>query len=441
MNSVSDVWENVLNHLRESLSQTTIATWFDEIEPVEIQGNSLLLHCGNDFKRGYIESLFMKHIKMALRDLFSMEFQVQVLDDRAFREFQDGAPKHHEKGAFTTENFTFESFIEGPSNKLACAASRNVAENPARNYNPLLIYGASGLGKTHLIHAIANHARKKFPRFRITYAKGDDLANELIASIQEGRASVAGMREKYRKADILLIDDVQFIAGKKQTQEEFFHTFNALYESGKQIVLTSDRPPHEITTLEERLRTRFEWGLLADVEPPDFETRVAIIRAKAASSGIVMPDEIANYIAEKVTANVRQLEGAINKLTAYKELLQNDTDPATVRRAVQDIIKSTTEYVPTPDVIVAHVGGYYDVEPEDIRSQKRGRNYTTARQVAMYLIRSMTTLSQDEIGDYFNGRDHSTVIYSLRQIENRMREDSTLAETVREIKTNISSSR
>ena len=438
MNSVADVWDQVLVQLQEELSQTTISTWFDELEAVEIQGNQLLLHCGNDFKKGYIESLFMKNIKSALRNLFSTDFEVVILDDETWQTMQEAMPKKTDfRNAI--EGFTFESFVVGPSNKLAYAASMSVAQEPAKHYNPLLIYGNSGLGKTHLLYAVANVIRQNIRGARITYAKGDDMTNELVNAIQDG--TTGEMREKYRKADLLLVDDVQFIAGKKQTQEEFFHTFNTLYESGRQIVLTSDRPPHEITMLEDRLRTRFEWGLLVDVEPPDYETRMAILRSKAASLGIPMPDTVSSYIAENVTANVRQLEGTLNKVQAYKDLLQNAPDKATVKRAMKDIFKGVTEYIPAPEAILDYVGKYYDVDPEVIRGQQRSRAATSARQVAMYLIRSMTNLSQDEIGALFGGRDHTTVIYSLRQIETKMKKDPAFAETVKEIKTNISTSR
>ena len=309
LNSIADVWNNVLQQLKKDLSETTIATWFDELEAVEIQGNVFVLYCPNDFKKGYIESLFLKNIKAVLRDIFSMDFDVRIIGERA-----NEGENNRQNDRFSTAEFTFEAFVVGPSNKLAYAASLSVAEHPAKNYNPLLIYGDSGLGKTHLIYAIANVIRKNDPKARIAYVKGDDLTNELVDAIREGKT--ADMREKYRQADLLLVDDVQFIAGKKQTQEEFFHTFNTLYESGRQIVLTSDRPPSEMTQLEDRLRTRFEWGLLVDVAPPDFETRVAIVKNKAAMLGMTLPDKIANYIAENVTANVRQLEGTIHKILA-----------------------------------------------------------------------------------------------------------------------------
>mgnify|MGYP002793536292 FL=1 len=434
LNSIADVWNNVLQQLKKDLSETTIATWFDELEAVEIQGNVFVLYCPNDFKKGYIESLFLKNIKAVLRDIFSMDFDVRIIGERA-----NEGENNRQNDRFSTAEFTFEAFVVGPSNKLAYAASLSVAEHPAKNYNPLLIYGDSGLGKTHLIYAIANVIRKNDPKARIAYVKGDDLTNELVDAIREGKT--ADMREKYRQADLLLVDDVQFIAGKKQTQEEFFHTFNTLYESGRQIVLTSDRPPSEMTHLEDRLRTRFEWGLLVDVAPPDFETRVAIVKNKAAMLGMTLPDKIANYIAENVTANVRQLEGTIHKILAYKDLLGNEADEETVTRAMQDILKRSSEYIPTPEAILEYICKYYGLEESVIRGQQRVREAVQARQIAMYLIRSMTNSSVVDIGKVFDNRDHSTVLYSIQQVEKKMKKDPAFAETVKEIKTNINSKR
>ena len=438
MNSVADVWNNVLQQLKGELSETTIATWFDELEAVDIRGNTFLLHCSNDFKKGYIESLFMKNIKASLHDIFSTDFEVQILDDQAFAEF-NGGETHRQSDRFTSAEFTFETFVVGPSNKLAYAASMAVAEHPAQNYNPLLIYGDSGLGKTHLLYAIANVIRRNDSRAKIVYIKGDDFINEFIELIRAGRGSE--FRAKYREADLLLVDDVQFVAGKEQVQNEFFHTFNTLYESGKQIVLTSDRPPSEMTLLDDRLRTRFEWGLLADVTPPDFETRIAIIKNKAALLGMDLPDKITVFIAQNVTANVRQLEGTINKILAYKDLLGNDTDEETVTRAIQDMLRRSNEYIPTPETILDYISKYYSLEESVIRGQQRIRDAVSARQIAMYLIRSMTNLSLDEIGKVFDNRDHSTVLYSIQQIEKKMKKDPAFAEMVKEIKTNINSKR
>lgn len=440
MNSIADVWNNVLQQLKRDLSETTIKTWFDEIEAVDLRDGTLYLHCSNDFKTGYIENLFMKNIRSSLKDIFSADIGVKILDDEAFRVFQGGEPAKT-RGFDPNDEFTFDTFVVGPSNKLAYAAAVAVAEHPAQNYNPLFIYGDSGLGKTHLIYAIAHVIRKREKGAKITYVKGDDLTNELVAAIQAGPSKTAEMREKYRQADLLLVDDVQFIAGKKQTQEEFFHTFNTLYESGKQIVLTSDRPPSEMTQLEDRLLTRFEWGLLVDVEPPDFETRLAIIKNKAALLGMELPDKIMAYIADNVTANVRQLEGTINKINAYKDLLGNDADEETVTRAIQDMLKRSNEYIPSPEVILDYISKFYNLDESIIRGQQRVRDAVQARQIAMYLIRSMTNLSLDDIGKVFDNRDHTTVMYSIDKVEKQMKKESSFAETVKEIKTNINSKR
>ena len=437
MNSVTDIWKNVLRQLRGTLSETTIATWFDELTIVDIRGSVCFLHCASDFKRGYLESLFLNNIRAALHDIFSTDFEVKILDDAGLLEFRGDISPKKQSDRFTYAEFTIETFVVVPTNKLAHAASIAVAEHPAQNYNPLLIYGDSGLGKTHLLYAIANVIRQNDPKAKIVYIKGDDFINEFVELIRAGRGSE--FRAKYREADLLLVDDVQFVAGKEQVQNEFFHTFNTLYESGRQIVLTSDRPPSEMTLLDDRLRTRFEWGLLADVTPPDFETRLAIVKNKAALLGMDLPDKIAVMIAQNVTANVRQLEGTVNKVLAYKDLLGSETDEQTVSRAMQDILKGSNEYNPTPEAILSYVSRYYQLEESVVRGQQRVRDAVTARQIAMYLIRSMTNLSQDNIGQLFGNRDHSTVIHSIRQVEQKMKKDPAFAEMVKELKTNITS--
>ena len=438
MNSISDVWQSVLSRLQEQLSETTIRTWFDEVDVVTMEDSAFVLHCSNSFKKSTIETRFMKHIKAALKDIFSSDLEVKILNDEQLAAYHGVAPDQP-GSLLDSDAFTFETYVVGPQNKLAYAAARAVADKPAENFNPLFIYGDSGLGKTHLLYAIAHQVKRKREDLRIVYIKGDDFTNELIASIREG--SNAEFREKYRQAGILLVDDIQFIAGKKQTQEEFFHTFNTLYESGRQIVLTSDRPPREMTQLEDRLRTRFEWGLLVDVAPPDFETRLAIVKNKAALLGMELPDKISAYIAENVTANVRQLEGTINKIMAYKDLLGNDTDEETVTRAIQDMLRRNNEYIPSPEAILEYISKFYSLDEAVIRGQQRIRDAVQARQIAMYLIRSMTNLSLDDIGKQFDNRDHSTVLYSIQQVEKKMKKDAAFAETVKEIKTNINSKR
>ena len=377
MNSLSDVWQNVLDHMAEQLSETTIRTWFDEVSVVTMEDSAFVLHCSNGFKKNTIEARFMRYIKDALRDIFSADFEIKLLDDEQLAAYHRVTPDHPGDLA-NSDGFTFETYVVGPQNKLAYAAARAVAERPAENYNPLFIYGDSGLGKTHLLYAIAHLLKKRQPEARIVYIKGDDFTNELIASIREGQNRE--FREKYRQATLLLVDDIQFIAGKQQTQEEFFHTFNTLYESGKQIVLTSDRPPQEMMQLEDRLRTRFEWGLMVDVAPPDFETRLAIIKNKAAMLGVTLPDEVSDYIAENVTANVRQIEGTLNKILAYRDLLGDTVDEQAVGRAVKDMLKKSNEYIPSPQVIITYICKYYNLDEDVLRGQNRGRDVVNGRQ-------------------------------------------------------------
>ena len=434
MKSLSDLWDSILSRLSGELSDTTIKTWFDEISVVTMEDSALVLHCSNAFKKNTVEARFLPQIKAALKDIFSTDMEVKILSDEQLAAYHGVAPDRP-GDLFDSDAFTFETYVVGPQNKLAYAAAKSVAEKPAESYNPLFIYGDSGLGKTHLLYAIANVIRQNDPAAKIVYIKGDDFINEFIELIRAGRGS--DFRAKYREADLLLVDDVQFVAGKEQVQNEFFHTFNNLYESGKQIVLTSDRPPSEMTLLDDRLRTRFEWGLLADVTPPDFETRLAIVKNKAAALGMELPDKIASYIAENVTANVRQLEGTVNKILAYKDLLGSEADEATVTRAMQDILKKSNEYIPTPDNILDYISKYYGIEKEIICGQQRVKDAVAARQIAMYLIRGMTNLPVVEIGKVFDNRDHSTVLYSLKQVEKQMKKDPAFAETVKEIKTNI----
>lgn len=434
MNSVADVWQVVLERLRAGgLAETAISTWFDEVEAVAIRDMTFYLCCPNDFKRGTIESLFLPNLKAALKEIFSADFDVKLLSAAERSALGQEKPKKP-TSLLESGEFTFDTFVVGDSNKLAYAAARAVADAPAEHYNPLFIYGDSGLGKTHLIYAIAHEIRTKTPNAKIVYIKGDDFTNELVEAIRTGKN--VEFRSKYRDADLLLMDDVQFIAGRKQTQEEFFHTFNALYESGKQIVLTSDRPPKEMTQLEDRLRTRFEWGLMVDVEPPDYETRLAIIRNKAALLGINLPDRISSMIAENITANVRQIEGVLNKILAYSDLM-GVMDEEAIMKALEDVVKNSNEYIPTPESIIEYISKYFGIEPDVLQGQSRSRDITNARQIAMYLIRRMTNLSLKDIGKALGNRDHSTVMHSLEKVEAQMRSDPAFAETVKEITTNI----
>ena len=434
MNSVADVWDNVLSQLKGELSETTIATWFDELEAVDIQGNTFILHCSNDFKKGYIESLFMKNIKASLHDIFSTDFEVKILDDLDYAELKDNCP-HRQSERFTSAEFTFETFVVGPSNKLAYAASVSVAEHPAQNYNPLLIYGDSGLGKTHLLTAIQTEIKRTHPDFVIMYVTCEQFTNELIAAIRAG--STEDFRMKYRVADLLLVDDIQFIAGKESTQEEFFHTFNSLHDAHKQIVIASDRPAKEIKSLEERLRTRFEWGLTADVQPPDFETRVAIVKRKAELLHLDLPEDVAEFIANHLKNNIRQLEGAVKKLNAYYMLEGIQPVISVAQNAIKDILNETQPVPVTIEKIIGEVSRTFNVSPADIRGTKRNANVASARRVAIYILREVTGMSMEEIGREFSGRDHSTIVYSLKTMERDMKNDQHLRETVSDIIKNV----
>lgn len=438
LNSVADIWKLVLEKLRATLSATTIATWFDETQAAAMRNKTFYLYCPSDFKRNSIESLYMDQIKDALRDIFSSDFEVKFLSAAEFEALGTGETKKP-TSLLDSGDFTFDTFVVGDSNKLAYAAARAVADAPAEHYNPLFIYGDSGLGKTHLIYAVAHAIREKNPTAKIAYVKGDDLTNELVAAIQSGPAKTAEMREKYRQADLLLVDDVQFIAGRPQTQEEFFHTFNTLYESKRQIVLTSDRPPREMSLLDDRLKTRFEWGLLVDVQAPDFETRLAIIKNKAAQWGTVIDDDIANYIAENVTSNVRQLEGTMNKILAYRDLVGKEMDEESAGRAVRDMMKKSNDYAPTAAMIITEVARYFGLEEDIIKGPSRAREAVNARQAAMFLVRRMTNFSTPEIGREFGDRDHTTVLHSLEQIEKKIKNDDVFAQTIRELTININS--
>ena len=427
MNSAADVWSKVIKILSSELTSTAITTWFDDCKAIDVSDNRLVLYTPSNFKKDVIEGRFMGSLKNALKELFSGDFDVLVLGEKEYDNYQ---PKDTAE-----DEYTFERFVVGNSNKFAHAAAKAVAEGQIKNFNPLFIYGDSGLGKTHLLHAIRHAVSKKHPEYNIVYVKGDDFTNELIHAIQVGKN--VEFREKYRVADLFLMDDIQFIAGKIQTQEEFFHTFNTLYEANRQIVFTSDRPPNEITRLEDRLKTRFESGLLADIQPPDYETRMAIIKKKAEQLGLFLPEDVSVYIAENMTSNVRQIEGAVKKVMAYRDLMNDSITVSSVSKAIKDMLKEKTDYIPTSDLIIDETAKYYTLTSEDLRGQRRTRNTALARQISMYLIRKLTNLSLKDIGDLYEGRDHTTVLSSIRRIESEIKKSSAFNQTVRDITANI----
>ena len=393
MNSADDVWQAVLKLLEQHLTPTAIGTWFTDCQVVELQDNRLVLYTRSKFSQNVIMTRYADQVKDALREIFGADFDLQVLGDEEMtrRLSQSSARQDNSRG----DQFTFDKFVVGPTNRIAYAAALAVSQNPAEKYNPLFIYGDSGLGKTHLLYSIGNALRISHPDFRIVYIKGDDFTNELISAIQNG--SNSEFREKFRMADLLLVDDIQFIAGKIQTQEEFFHTFNTLHESGRQIVLTSDRAPKDMLRLEDRLKSRFEGGLMVDVQPPDYETRMAILKNKAIRMGIPLPEEACAYIAENIKVNIRQIEGILNKIQAYLELeQQGELDMALVESITKDVIRSERTF--TPEYIVEKTSSYYNLTPEDIMGKGKTKSIATARQMATYLMRKLTTLTLEEIG-------------------------------------------
>ena len=435
MYSSAYVWAKVLTHMENLLGTTVISTWFDDAEVVELTENKLVLYSPSEFRKDIIERRCATHILDAMKELFDMNVELQVLTGDEVEEFR----KKGKTPQFIEYNpqFTFDRFVVGPSNRFAHAAAIAVANRPAETYNPLFIYGPSGLSKTHLLYAIAGEINYRHPDYNIIYIKGDQFTNEMIQSLQEGKN--AEFRNKYRNADLFLVDDIQFISGKESTQEEFFHTFNNLYENHKQIVLTSDRPPSDLLRLEDRLKTRFEWGLIADINPPDYETRMAIILNKSKSLGMDMPDDVCAYIAENITTNIRQIEGTVKKIKAYWELTGMEINVANVSRAIKDMYKGKADTLPTPSLIISEVGKFYNIDDDTLRGTLKNKGTAEARQVAMYLIRKMTNLSLPDTGKEF-GRDHSTVLHSVRKIEKALSDSKNpLNETIRDIMANINS--
>ena len=434
MNSLSDIWGSIMGALRQDLTETAINTWFSDCVPIEILDNRLVIHTPTDFKRQIISRRYSGTIKEILSDLFSAEFELQILAEEEIETYNQG----DDLNGLLPEmaGYTFDRFIVGSSNKFAHAAALAVSESPGRNYNPLFIYGYSGLGKTHLLLAIGQAIHERDNSVKIAYVKGDEFINQMVHSIHE--RTQEEFRNKYRYVDLFLVDDIQFISGKLGVQEEFFHTFNSIYEAGGQIVITSDRPPIEMKNLEDRLRTRFEGGLMADVQPPDFETRMAIIRKKAAQLGMILSDEVVEFISESITSNVRQIEGVVKRLTAYKDILDDSITITSVKRAIKDVIRIGS-YIPTPEVIIEETARYYSLTGDDLRGQRRSKNTSIARQVSMYLMRSLTNLSLADIGHEYEDRNHSTVLNSINKIEDMLSSDPAMAGTMRDITSNINS--
>ena len=433
MYSNAYVWSRVLSYLEQHSPSTAVAMFFDDAEIVELNEGKLVVFSPSPFRKDVILNRYAELIKDAMREQFQTEIELVVLDDEEYPQYSLGKKKR----SFVECNsqYTFESFVVGATNQHAFSAAEAVAEERTNVYNPLFLYGQSGLGKTHLLYAIANRIQRRHPDYDIVYLTGEQFTNEFIEAVRSGKNFE--FRDKYRNADLFLMDDIQFIAGKDQTQEEFFHTFNSLYENHRQIVLTSDRVPSDMLRLEERLRTRFEWGLMVDVQPPDYETRWAITKNKAIEMGITLPDDVCNYIAENITNNVRQLEGTVKKIKAYHDLTGMPMDVANVSRAIKDMYKIKAQNVPTPELIISEVCRFYSLEEAVLRGTQKNKTTVEARQIAMYLIRKMTTLSLPDIAEPF-GKNHTTVLHAIRRVEEELPNTANgLQDNVRDIMANI----
>lgn len=459
LREIKEIWSMVQDRMKQQLSTTAMNLWFGDIEIISFSENTLTMATTSEFKMNIIKDKYVPQLEEIFTDFMGFQIKIIVesknptvnvekirsqianedlLPERE-RDEKDDRPEIQPVLGSTmpTVNFeyTFDNFIVGSSNKFAHAACIAVADRPAQDYNPLFIYGPSGLGKTHLLYAVTNEIKTKNPFANIIYIKGEDFTNQMIESL--AKKSMSKFRDKYRTCDVLLIDDIQFIAGKESTQEEFFHTFNALYEEGKQIILTSDRPPKDIQTLEDRLKTRFEWGLIADIQPPDLELRIAIFKNKISQAGITVSDEIITYLAENLRTHIRQIEGAVKKLVAIKFLEGNEITIDRAKNIMTELLGGAEPTSVTVDKIFSAIEKKYDVSKNELTGNSRVKNVAQARHVAIYLIKTITDISYPSIGKIFN-RNHSTIISSVEVIEKKIASSPAMEieinELIKEIK-------
>ena len=439
------LWENTLNIIKGEMTEVSFNTWIKSCEPISISSDTIKISVPNSFTQDILEKrykdLVINSIEAAGSKLYNVEFFIaSELQDDENLEVEEKKSTDKDSMAITVNDemsstlnpkYTFDSFVIGNSNRFAHAASLAVAESPAKAYNPLFIYGGVGLGKTHLMHAIGHYILQGNPNAKVVYVSSEKFTNELINAIKDDKNEE--FRTKYRSVDILLIDDIQFIAGKERTQEEFFHTFNTLHDANKQIILSSDRPPKEIPTLEDRLRSRFEWGLIADIQAPDFETRMAILKKKADVEKLNVPNEVMVYIATKIKSNIRELEGALIRIVAYSSLTNRDITVDLASEALKDIISNKQNKNITIDLIQDVIAAYFNLRVDDLKSQRRTRNIAYPRQIAMYLSRKLTDMSLPKIGEEFGGRDHTTVIHAYEKISESLKSDESLQHTIEDV--------
>ncbi len=456
MQEFDEIWSLVSEELKKKLSSTVMSLWINGLKLIDLTDTDAVLLAETSLKKDVLEKKLFKSIEDAFESIIGYsvntvftvdenfnvkknsskkDTSIKVSENTEEKTFSISAEKNDLSKAVVQDDshssqYTFENFIVGSSNRFAYAACTAVSKEPAHSYNPLFIYGPSGLGKTHLLYAITNEIHKNFPESTIIYVKGEEFTNQMIESISRGLTGQ--FREKYRKADVLLIDDIHFIAGKESTQEEFFHTFNDLYEHGKQIILTSDRPAKDIQKLEERLRTRFDWGLTVDIQPPDFELRIAIMQNKAQTLGRTFPNDVLTFLAEKLTSNIRQIEGAIKRIIAYSFLSGEEITVPLVNSCISDMISSTGQISVTPEIIIKKVSAKYGINIKDIYSEKRASNISKTRHICIYIMKKVLELSYPAIGKIFS-KDHTTIMSSYKRIEKEIKNNSSFEIEINEL--------
>lgn len=438
---ISELWRKVLEKIEKTLSKPSFDTWLKATKATTLEEDALIVAAPNEFARDWLETRYSPLITDTLYETTGNHMKVKFVvpqNQEAGTNEDFPAPRvkvsqqptgsDDQPPSILNPKYTFDTFVIGSGNRFAHAASLAVAEAPAKAYNPLFIYGGVGLGKTHLMHAIGHYVIQHNASAKVVYLSSEKFTNEFINSIRDNKT--VEFRNKYRSVDVLLIDDIQFLAGKEQTQEEFFHTFNALHEASKQIIISSDRPPKEIPTLEDRLRSRFEWGLITDIQPPDLETRIAILRKKAKAENLDIPNEVMVYIANHIDSNIRELEGALIRVVAYSSLINRDIDTTLAAEALKDIIPSSKPRIITIMDIQRAVGEAFSLKLEDFKAKKRTKSVAYPRQIAMYLSRELTDASLPKIGDEFGGRDHTTVIHAHEKISKSLAVDPQLQATI-----------
>jgi len=438
------IWDDILDYVQEEIPDVEFRTWFQQVRPLGVENGSYMIGVPHSFARDWLKSHYAPVLETALRDLGApsprVAFQVVPFQQTEQQDMFQSAPtlgdghKQARTKVALNPKYVFTNFVVGPNNNLAHAAAMAVAEAPGRAYNPLFLYGEAGLGKTHLMHAVGHAVAGRYSELQVEYVTTEAFTNELITAIREDR--MTSFRDRYRSIDLLLVDDIQFIAGKERTQEEFFHTFNALYESGKQIIVSSDRPPKDIPTLENRLRSRFEWGLITDIQAPELETRIAILTMNAEYRGVKVPDEVVDYIARHATSNIRELEGALVRVIVFASMNNVGMSRQVAAEALSDVF-AASDVTPTMSDVLRVTAKYFALEPEDLTSKGRRQELVGPRQIAMYLIRDLTSHSFPEIGEFFGGRDHSTVHYAVKKIHARLDADSSLSKDVSDIRASL----